>query len=252
MERKQRPESESRLILLYALVLLDSVSAEELAEFLSGISSINYFDVMLGLTDLEKAGQVVSRQHPLGTLYSITPEGQYALQSFRNLIPHSFRLQMEEAAVRLRKQFQHVHQSPAQVIPQKDGCDCIHLQLLEDKLTLLDLKMILEPDEHMTFIQERWNACALDIYQYIAGELTRGYDAALSASTLPETAQCIPGKYGDWILLLQDALPSPVFSIQLSLADDSLCAYSAQRWPVTAEHIRQHTRKTLCSWTRSL
>ena len=95
MTRKNVPESEQKLLILLALRCLGGVTQLQLLRFMVEEDVMNYFVLQLNLCELEEMGQVRVCHHALGSLYELTEQGRYTLDSFDSHIPASRRQALE-------------------------------------------------------------------------------------------------------------------------------------------------------------
>ena len=249
MERRQLPPSESRLIVLKALELLGPVTATELTEFLAGMDQLNYFEIMLCLIQMQESGEIETLTHPIETLYRLTEKGSYATSAFARQIPPSV-LHLMTASVRdFQPRFLKEQQAPASLVHGSNGQSCIRLRLLENHLTLLDLKMMLPHGIQLPYLQQRWSACASAIYQMLTRTLSDNRGCA-DGEDLSEHAGLVPLQKGEWLLFLQDSDPSPSFSVSVTLADEALALHWARRWETAWPELKQEILSLLLSWTR--
>lgn len=125
MTRKNVPESEQKLLILLALRCLGGVTQLQLLRFMVEEDVMNYFVLQLNLCELEEMGQVRVCHHALGSLYELTEQGRYTLDSFDSHIPASRRQALEAGAARWKAQFRAEQQNQADAIPMKGGRQCL-------------------------------------------------------------------------------------------------------------------------------
>jgi pimeloyl-ACP methyl ester carboxylesterase len=152
MERKHIPESENRLTILYALRGLGPATAMQLLQFLVENDLMNYFTMQLSLSDMQEQGHLTATPHPLGDLLTLTPEGEYAIESFAHRIPVSRRQLMDAQSPRWKEQFRTEQLTPADSFTLQDGRVCLRLRLLEGSTSLLDILLTLPKDTPPTFM----------------------------------------------------------------------------------------------------
>ena len=111
MTRKNVPESEQKLLILLALRCLGGVTQLQLLRFMVEEDVMNYFVLQLNLCELEEMGQVRVCHHALGSLYELTEQGRYTLDSFDSHIPASRRQALEAGAARWKAQFRAEQQN---------------------------------------------------------------------------------------------------------------------------------------------
>ena len=238
MERKIIPETENRLIILYALRRLGPVTAMQLLQAMAEGDLMNYITMQLSLSEMESQGQITQRAHPLGNLIEVTGEGDFILRSFEKRIPASRRAIIDGHAEGWRSRFATEQMAPAEAITLPDGRSVIHLRLLDKAATLMDLLLYLPADKRFTLLPERWRACVQVAYSTVLAHLTADYSPALPMPDAKETEcvrQCGPE---EWLLTLTDEPDTPGIDLIMSLPEEHLARCCALRWPLVAQDIR--------------
>ena len=237
MERKVIPESENRLVILYAMGRLGPVTGMQLLRFMTDADLMNYITLQLSLGELEQQGHLARRAHPCGELWELTPEGRFALESFERRIPQSRRDRMDSEAQRCRTRFKQEQLAPAETIPLADGSACVRLRLMEERASLMDVTIYAPAEQSLTLVEERWHACAQTVYEAVMAALAKDYDPA---AEMPDT----PGgtlrqtEEGEWLLSLSDRMERPSFALLLSLPGEHLARWCAANWPDACERLR--------------
>lgn len=245
MERKHIPETENRLLILYALRRLGPVTAMQLLQAMAESDLMNYITMQLALADMEQQGQITMRAHPLGHLIEMTGEGDYILDSFVRRIPASRRAVIDACAQEWTRRFQTEQMAPAESFTLPDGRMCIHLRLLDKAATLMDLMLYLPTGLSFTFLPERWRACVQAVYSAVLAHLTAAYDPTLpmpAAASPDPVRQC---GVNDWLLTLSDDPVTPAIDLLMSLPDEHLARCSAERWPVVCGELRSFVLQSL-------
>ena len=196
MERKHIPESENKLIILYALSQLGPCTAMQLLQFLVEMDLMNYFTMQLSLSDMQEQGQLSRQDHPLGDLLILTREGEYAIEVFAQRIPVSRRQLINRQAPLWRERFRLEQLAPAESFTLQDGRLCLRLRLLEGASTLMDILLTLPSGASLTFLEKRWRSAAQLVYHTVTLALSADFDPACPclnpgtrpSSPLPETA----------------------------------------------------------------
>lgn len=238
MERKHVPESENKLIILYALRRLGPATAMQLLQFLVEQDLMNYFTMQLNLADMEEQGQIISRLHPLGSLMELTDEGAYAIESFEHRIPVSRRNLIDREAAAWQERFRQEQLAPADSFSLQDGSLCLRLRLLEGSSSLMDILLTLPGDSSFTFLQARWRAAAQAVYNAVTLSLAEGFTGEAPAAIADGTAAIQQTGHAEWLLSLADRPDKPAFTLLLPLADKALARYCAARWPDMCERLR--------------
>lgn len=239
MERRHIPETENRLIILYALRQLGPVTAMQLLQAMTESDLMSYITMQLALADMEQQGQIAMRAHPLGNLIEMTGEGDYILDSFVRRIPSSRRILIDERTAEWRVRFQNEQMAPAESFTLPDGRMCVHLRLLDKAATLMDLMLYLPSGSSFTLLQERWRACVEAVYSLVLERLTERYDAAAPLPPPPEKETVRQCGMNDWLLTLSDDPAAPGLDLLMSLPDEHLARCSAAHWPAVCGDVRE-------------
>ncbi len=238
MERKHIPETENRLIILYALRRLGPVTAMQLLQAMAEADLMNYITMQLSLSDMESQGQITQRAHPLGNLIEVTGEGDYILRSFEKRIPASRRAVIDENADVWKERFATEQMAPAESFTLPDGRTVIHLRLLDKAATLMDVTLYLPAGKHFIRLPERWRACVQVTYSTVLAHLTADYSPELPMPEDDQTETVRQCGLDDWLLTLTDDPASPAIDLMMSLPEEHLARCSALRWPLVCGEIR--------------
>lgn len=239
MERKNIPQSETRLTLLYALSCLGSATEAQLNRFLTETGLMNYITMVMTLTDLESAHDIARTPHPLGNVLELTEEGTYMLKSFQGHIPTSARTRIEQKAPAYCRFFESERQTPATLLMQSDGRSCLNLEILEGRLSVLTVMLI--PDVCPTFVQQRWIRAAAEVYRLV----TETLETTPSNGSMPENATLVPISDTEWKLFLQSSVLSPDFALAITLPDSALLSRWASAWPQACPMLRESVLRLL-------
>lgn len=238
MNRKHIPDSENKLIILYALNRLGPVTGMQLLQFLVEMDLMNYFGMQLNLVELQEQRQVAERAHPLGGLLLVTEKGAYTLGAFDHRIPASRRELIDRNAAAWHERFRTEQQTLAESFPLSEGGMCIRLRLMEADTALLDLLLTVPEEASMTFLSRRWRAAAQDFYTALTLALSEDFDSAAEETSLPATTTLQQAAQGSWLLSLNDTADKPTMTLMLSMPDEHLARHYAVRWPQEGEALR--------------
>jgi len=245
MERRHIPETENRLIILYTLRRLGPVTAMQLLQAMAESDLMNYITMQLALSDMEQQGQITMRAHPLGNLIEMTGEGDYILDSFVRRIPASRRAMIDERTEEWKARFANEQMAPAESFTLPDGRMCIHLRLLDQAATLMDLMLYLPAGKSFTLLPERWRACVQAVYSNVLAQLTSAYDPSQPMPGPQERETVRQCGLNDWLLTLSDDPSAPGVDLIMSLPDEHLARCSAAHWPVVSGEIREFVLEAL-------
>lgn len=246
MERKHVPDSEQKLVILYALHRLGPVTGIQLLQFLVEEDLMNYFILQLNLCELQEQGQIAERPHPFGTLLEVTDAGKFTLESFDQRIPASRREQIDSICDVWRGLFLTEQQTLAESFPFSDGGLCVRLRLLEGETTLVDLLVTLPDATHIPQLQQRWRGGAQEIYSAISQLLGSGYSEEQADSRhLPDSASMQQLNDRDWMLSLTGEMNGIQVTLMLTLPEEGLSLHYASRWEVHRARLMEMVRKML-------
>lgn len=245
MERKIIPETENRLVILYALRRLGPVTAMQLLQAMAEGDLMNYITMQLSLSDMESQGQITQRAHPLGSLIEMTGEGDFILRSFEKRIPASRRAVIDEHAADWQQRFAAEQMAPAEAFTLPDGRSVIHLRLLDRAATLMDLMLYLPGGQSFPLLAQRWRACVQAVYATVLGQLTADYDPAQPMPDAAQTDAVRQCGLDDWLLTLTDDPAAPGLDLMMSLPEEHLARCSALRWPLVCGEIRRFVLELL-------
>lgn len=238
MERKYIPESENRLLILYALRGLGPMTGMQLLQLMVELDLMNYITLQLSLTDMEAQGQLVQQAHPCGARYDLTAEGGFILDSFVLKIPSSRRERIDQHAEHFRQRFLAEQLAPADSFTLPGGHACVRLRLLEKSASLMDILLFVPAGETPTLLQARWHACAQAVYEAVMAALTDGYDESLPMPDMP-CEDCLQHcDAGEWMLSLSDHPDQPSITLMLTLPGEHLARFCAARWPACCAALR--------------
>ena len=237
MERKVIPETENRLVILYALGCLGPVTGMQLLQYMVELDLMNYITMQLSLGELEEQRQIARRAHPCGELWELTEEGRFALESFARRIPHSRRARMDQAAATYQPRFRQEQLAPADAVTLQDGTACVRLRLLEERAAMMDAMLYMPAEQVPTVLEERWHACAQEVYEALMAALTKGYDPAAPEMEIPE-GMLRQADAGEWLLSLSDRAERPTISLLLPLPGEHLARWCAARWMEECADLR--------------
>ena len=245
MERRFVPDSEQRLVILYALHLLGPVTSMQLLQFLVEEDLMNYFDMQLNLCELEEQGQLAETTHPLGTLLSVNEKGMFTLDSFGNRIPASRRELIDDHARQWRRRFRMEQQTLADSFPREDGCLCVRLRLLEGNAPLLDMLITLPGVDHIPCLTARWHAAAPAVYAALTESLSAGYLEIDLPEDLPQGASLKQVGEDSWLLSLAGQAGDISATTLMTLPDETMARHYAYCWPTAAPALLQLIRTQL-------
>lgn len=237
MERRNVPDSEQKLVILYALERLGTITSMQLLQFLVEEDLMNYFVMQLNLCELEEQGQVEEQPHPFGMLLRVTEDGAYALETFLNRIPASRREQIDAVAETWRRLFRTEQQTLAESFPLSDGGLCVRLRLLEDSMALVDMLLTLPGVSSIAMLPRKWRDGAQIVYDALTRSLGSGYAPDAPLTMLPPETSLQQINASHWLLMLTGGYADMQATVMLTLPNEHISHYYASGWPEHAADI---------------
>ena len=171
---RRAPDNEQKLIVLDCLRQFGPCTELQLLQFLFDHDIMNYFDMMIALSDLCARGQAVRTKKRAGYLYQPTEAGVEALRLFGNRIPGSLESLISENAPALRQRFRQELHSQQDIRQTERGEYEVTLTATEQDLDLMRLYLTLPTRELAQQLAEKWPRKAAEIYETVIRILSEG------------------------------------------------------------------------------
>ena len=235
IDRKVSP-LEHKLLILYTIEQLGSVTNLQLLQFMVDNQLMDYMTLQLSLGEMMEAGQLEVIPHALGALYRLTEAGQNALAMFVKRVPNSRRQAAAQAAVAWKRRFELEQQLLSDFKKLADGQYLLSLSLMEKDSPLLLLKLILPAWNMADLFASRWAQEGQRIYSHILQTLSRHYEP--QGRTLNQQA-LVAQAGGDTLLRLEYAPgKETVFTLMLPVPpDEDLACHYAQQFQTDANQL---------------
>ena len=169
---RRAPDNEQKLIVLKCLSRFGPCTELQLLQFLFGHDLMNYFDMMIALSDLCVRGQAARTKKRAGYLYQPTEAGLEALSLFGGRIPPSVESLIEENAPALREQFRQELHSQQDIRQTERGETEVTLTVTEQDMDLMRLSLTLPTRDLAQQLAEKWPRKAAEIYETVIRILT--------------------------------------------------------------------------------
>lgn len=160
-------DTENKLVLLYAIDCLGSITSQQLLLFMIENDALGYIEVQLGLAELIESALLSKQKHALGVLYALTEKGRDALSMFMGKVPHSRLERIQESAKEWQKRFKREKQMVANFTKIAEGEYCVHFQLLERSSILMDMQINVPTSQIAQRFCDAWISKASSIYTHI-------------------------------------------------------------------------------------
>ncbi len=239
MISRKTPDLENKLLILFAVDELGSLTSLQLLQFLAENDLMDYITMQLTLGELLAAGHIDTVPHALGTLYTLTAEGRESLTLFLRRLPHSIYSLVRDIVPRWKVRFQRETQMLADFHKREDGSYALRLRLMEKDAPLLDMTLSLPTRDAADRMSRRWPLAAPAFYGHLMQALGDDFSQnAQPPSGLSQGTSIISDGFQGCILrLAQGGQASPAFDISLALPTESMALFFAGRWTGKAEEI---------------
>jgi DNA-binding PadR family transcriptional regulator len=171
MDKAHLPITESKLLLLYILESVGTLSNIELQRFCAQSAPIDYMELQLLLHELVQAS-LIDILPALGTSYQLTAKGAEALCLFKERIAYSRRERVDQASAQWKETIEIERQSEAHITAAPDGNFYVHMHLKSEELPYCDITVCVPSRKQAWAIQGNWKRKAIDLYALILTELS--------------------------------------------------------------------------------
>ena len=235
IDRKVSP-LEHKLLILYTIEQLGSVTNLQLLQFMVDNQLMDYMTLQLSLGEMMEAGQLEMIPHALGALYRLTDSGQSALAMFVKRVPYSRRQAAAQAAVDWKRRFELEQQLLSDFKKLADGQYLLSLSLMEKGAPLMLLKLTLPAWNMADLFASRWAREGQRIYSHVLKTLSQHYEP--QGRTL-KRSEIVAQAGGDPLLQL-DYAPGKEMAFTLMLPvppDEDLACHYAQQFQADANGL---------------
>ncbi|QXM05552.1 DUF4364 family protein [Crassaminicella indica] len=160
--------AEHKLILLY---IFDKFSMPltntQITQFVMEKDYMNYFLLQQFLGELTDTGMLEYSKSNSSFFYVITEKGQRTLQYFENRLSNELIDTLEESIEEKKKILLKERQVTASYKKQKENDYIVDLKVIENHITLIDLKLNVVSNKHAKQICDKWKKEAQNIYGQI-------------------------------------------------------------------------------------
>lgn len=161
----------NKLILLFVFDKMEIPMTEPiLSEMCSSNSHsfwLNYLDCKLTLQQLEESGLVYKSANVKEPIYSITPDGRFCLAEFFANVPTSTREDITKFVKANRTKYRKKQEYVADYFMNNDGTYTVHLEIVEQIGSQLDLKIVVPSRQVANSIYKKWQEKAENVYALI-------------------------------------------------------------------------------------
>ncbi|TCO73683.1 DUF4364 family protein [Marinisporobacter balticus] len=154
-----------KLILLY---LFDRFSTPltntQITQFIMEKDYMNYFLLQQFLGELENTGMLEYSESNTSFLYLLTEKGKRTLEYFKNRLANELIDELNESVEQKKKILLKAMQITADYSKKKEDEYIVDLKVVENNITLIDLKLNVVSNKHAKQICDKWKKEAQNIY----------------------------------------------------------------------------------------
>ena len=161
------PDELVRLMVLCCLTYLGPCTDQQLLEWVSEYDVMNYFDLMIALSELCKQGQAECRQKRRKSWYQITDAGRKTLELFENRVPASVRSRLKETADAWRMRFSRDNQIRTEVKETDQNEYEVTLAVVEQDRETMTLQVVVPTKEIAWRMVRQWREHVQEVYSMV-------------------------------------------------------------------------------------
>lgn len=164
--------SSYKLVVLYVLNHTEQeLTNSQLSEFVLTQPATNYFQLQQAISELVEGGLIEKRTAANSTYYKITPDGVNTIVCFEDDLSAELKLDVKEFLKSTGSNTRRAIQTPADYHLTQNGSYSVRCQILEKKLTLVDLNITVPSLEAAEAVCQNWPEKYQAIYDKIMEEL---------------------------------------------------------------------------------
>ncbi len=160
--------AESKILLLYIINKISKpISHNELLELVSSIVEMNYFYFEQFLLDLLEDNYIIKYKSENIDIYEITEEGKKAIELTIDIVPGILKLQIDSKFKENLETVKDKFSLSAEYTPITEKSFAVRCKIVENNITIFDIKAHAGSKEQAKKIVDNWNTNASDIYPKI-------------------------------------------------------------------------------------
>jgi DNA-binding PadR family transcriptional regulator len=173
-ETPENIKTEDKLVLLYLLEKMElPLSNSQITEYVRQAEFMDYITLCETLADMTDNGYLEKTVENNNTRYSITDEGQTALEYFEKHIPVNKRGMINSYVRESRQNIKKYYENTATFFPNAENNEFIvKCGLYEDERALMEFSISVDTRGQARKIQSNWKANANTLYGRIIEALT--------------------------------------------------------------------------------
>ena len=172
LPRRQRPETECRLIVLLLLSELPEATDTFLLRCCSDGDLLSYFELMPALSSLTREGQTARRMDGTSWRYQLTEAGKETLSLFLSRIPESERQTILTLLPGWKEALRRKREFTATMRQNQNGEYDVRLSVIDRGTPILSLSMPVPSSELAARMTQRWETEGAKVYQELIQLMT--------------------------------------------------------------------------------
>lgn len=165
--------AENKVIILYVLNKLNKpIDNDSLLKLILSIKDMNYFYFQQFLLDLLENSYIIGYTEDEKTMYKITDAGIETLSLTNDILPGILKLQIDNALSQNVQDVQYDEHAVSEFTPRNENEFLVTCRLLQNNMTIFEVKLQAESVENAKFISEKWEKHYDEIYPIVKGILS--------------------------------------------------------------------------------
>ncbi len=168
-----KDKAENKLVLLHLFMKMEyPLTNAEITDFVVSLDLMDYFTLQQYLVELVDGGMLEYIKSESDFIYLITTKGIQSLDYFKNRLPNGLIVLINEGVSKYKKQ--HAVRTKVSCNHSKlsDSEYIVDLSIMENELTLINLKLNVVSNRQAKEICERWENSSSEVYGAIIKMLT--------------------------------------------------------------------------------
>lgn len=165
--------AENKLLLLYIFEKFQiPLSNTSITEIVLENNFLNYFQLQQYLSELVESGFLSVNRVNKKQIYTLSPKGKNVLEYFHNRISEKKKEIIEKYLIKREELQNSKIECSSHCSSESDGKYTVSCRLIENKLRIMELKIVVPSSEEAKKICEKWESNGSEIYNKIKALLT--------------------------------------------------------------------------------
>lgn len=161
-----------KLIILYMLHKVDfPLTTSQISEFILDKGYTNYFNLQQAISEAVESNLIRVESTHNRTLYHLTEEGAETISFFSNNISPEIRQDIDDFFKEKKYELKDETAVKADYYLNTNHEYSVHMQVVEDNLSLIDLTVVVPDEASAEQIVNKWNKNNQEIYAMIMAKL---------------------------------------------------------------------------------